>query len=494
MPMNINTNIAALSAQRNLSHSQKSLSNSMERLSSGLRINSAKDDAAGLAISSRFSAQIKGMNQAARNANDGISMTMTAEGAMGQLTNNLQRMRDLAVQSANGSYNDSDRASFQNEAKQMIEEINRVAGNTQFNGTNLLDGTFNTTLQAGTNTTISMEIGNMSAAALGENTLATGGSISQAVAGTTNTVTAQTVTVTGHEGNAAVAVDSGDSAKTIAEGVNAVSARTGVRATAETTATLSNVSTGKVEFTLQGANDQAVTISSEVTDANDLTGIAAAINAQSSTTNILAQADDKGNLTLTESKGNDIRIGNATAGTGLATAKVVGTDRFDQKTGERLGPGTSAGFGDSSAQSPHTTTVGGSVRFSADASFSVAVDGAGSVLENQSQQSLTVAVAGIDLSTAEGSAAAIDAIDSAISNIAKNRAELGSVQNRFSLAIASQQDLSTNLTAARSRIQDTDFAMETATMTRSQILQQAGTALLSQANSAPQQVLSLLRG
>lgn len=489
MPMNINNNITALQAQRNFSKSQEALSKSMERLSSGLRINSAKDDAAGLAISSRFSAQIKGMNQAIRNANDASSMTMTADGAMDEITSNLQRIRDLAVQSANASYSDSDRGSMQSEAQQLIQEINRVAGNTQFNGTNLLDGTFQKSFQINPNSdvNVTINIGDMSASALGNNTLVTGGTISQANTGTSNAVTSQTLTVTGNQGNAEVAVGAGDSAKTIAENVNAVSAQTGVRSTAETTATISNVSAGKVEFSLKGANNQAVTISAEVEAPSNLSAIAVEINARSSTTNITAKADDKGNLTLTELAGNDIQIGNTTAGTGLATATVRGGDRIN--SGIATGP-----IGDGSSQAPQTVTVGGSLRLFSNESFSVATDSEGSLLTDKTQQSLLNSVADIDLGTVEGSEKAISTIDAAIDNILKNRGNLGSTQHRFDAAISNLLNVSENYTAARSRIQDTDFAVETASLTRSQILQQSGTAMLAQANSAPQQVLSLLRG
>ncbi|MDO9453167.1 MAG: flagellin [Stagnimonas sp.] len=373
----INTNVASLNAQRNLSASQNDLNTSLQRLSSGLRINSAKDDAAGLAIASRFTSQIKGLDVASRNANDGISLAQTAEGALGEVTNNLQRIRELAVQSRNATNSDSDRASLNTEAQQLKAEIDRVASTTSFNGKKLLDGSFtNQAFQVGANAgeTINVSaIVDASSANLGTYNRAevTG------VAATTFTAIADGgVTINGTSvGAIAVATSASERAGGFRDAVNSVSDTTGVYAINETATTTTLVSTGNI--VLAGASATAA-----------LVGIA--------------------------------------AGTTTSTA--------------------STGF------------------------------------------------ASLDLSTTGGADTALSSIDAALSAVNTTRANLGAIQNRFSSVVANIATQSENLSASRSRIQDADFAKETAALTRGQILQQAGTAMLSQANSAPQGVLALLRG
>ena len=501
MSLVINSNLASISAQRSNNDVQYSLNKTMERIASGLRINSAQDDVAGMAIASRMSGQIRGMNQAMRNVNDGISITQTASGSLEEMTMDLSRIRELAIQSANGTYSNADRAAIQKEALALTDELKRVGSTTEFNGIKLLDGSMKgRTFQIGADQsqTVDLTIDNLEASSLGKAVMDSTGatnSISQAVAGTTNNVTAQTLTASGTIGEAKVAVTAGDSAKKIAEGFNAVSSQTGINASATTTATISGVTAGRVEFTLQGANTEAITISSNVDDTSDLSAIADAVNAQSGSTNITASADKNGNLVLTDTTGNDIKISNTTADTGLATATVRGGDFTDQKTGESVGSGEATGpFGNSSHQSSSTITVGGSVRLSSTTAFSVGTDGDNTVVATPQTQSRISAVTGIDLGTAEGAQEAVGTVDAAMMTLAKARENLGAMQNRFGSAINNLQSIQTNLTDARSRIQDTDFAAEVAQMTRGQILQQSGVALLSQANQVPQQVLSLLRG
>jgi len=251
----INTNISSLNSQRNLTASQSSLATSLQRLSSGLRINSAKDDAAGLAISDRMTSQINGLNQAARNANDGISMTQTAEGGLATATDLLQRMRTLAVQAANGTNSASDRASLQEEVGQLQQELNRVANTTQFNGQNVLDGSLsNAQFQVGANAnqTINFSIGNTQASAIGNNAIKSDGTSTAAAAGTVagtiraNTTALQTFTVQGNGTTSTYAAAAGASAYAIAQGINAASGSTGVSATATTTATLSAFTAGSL--------------------------------------------------------------------------------------------------------------------------------------------------------------------------------------------------------------------------------------------------------
>ena len=380
MPQVINTNISSLNAQRNLNMSQNALAVSLQRLSSGLRINSAKDDAAGLAISQRFTAQINGLNQAARNASDGISLAQTAEGALGEITNNLQRIRELAVQSRNATNSSTDRAALQTEAAQLRDEIQRVAASTSFNGVKLLDGSFtNATFQVGAN--------------VGE-----------------------TITVSGLV-NAQVAT----------LGTSNVAQVTGAAATAFTAITAG-------DLTINGTSVGG--IAADTNAANRAASIAAAVNSISATTNVYATVLNSTQVTLTNSSGGNVVIGLA----GTATTATTGL------TAATTTPTTVTGF------------------------------------------------AALDISSVAGADTAMTQMDAALSAVNTARATLGAVQNRFSSTVANLQTQAENLSASRSRILDADFAAETANLTRAQILQQAGTAMLAQANAQPNNVLALLRG
>ncbi|TFW29263.1 flagellin [Massilia arenosa] len=500
MASTINTNIASLNAQRNLTSSQSALSTSMQRLSSGLRINSAKDDAAGLAISERFTSQIKGLNQAVRNANDGISLAQTAEGGLSTASDILQRVRELAVQSANGTNSSSDRASLQGETLQLTQELNRVANTTQFNGQNVLDGTLtNSQFQVGANAnqTISVGIASAKASDIGNNTVSSNidaasttnmgvAVVGADLASVSNQFAQQTLTISGNGVSKTTSqLAAGSSAKQVAEAVNGLTSQTGVTATAKTTATIANVAAGAVSFKLSGANSSAVTISATVSDTNNLSSVAQAINAQSGTTNITATADSQGKLTLTDASGNDIKLENlgTDAAVGFGTATVTGSSGAASAA---LGAAGGGGAG---------AVVGGTVSFDSAQGFTVGSDDAtNTLMTSQNEGSKLSAVSGIDISTVDGANKALATIDAALTSINNNRASLGAVQNRFASTISNLQTTSENLNAARSRIQDTDFAAETANMTRGQILQQAGTAILAQANSLPNNVLSLLRG
>ncbi|MBF8177162.1 MAG: flagellin [Burkholderiaceae bacterium] len=499
----INTNISSLNSQRNLTASQSSLATSLQRLSSGLRINSAKDDAAGLAISDRMTSQINGLNQAARNANDGISMTQTAEGGLATATDLLQRMRTLAVQSANGTNSASDRASLQEEVGQLQQELNRVANTTQFNGQNVLDGSLsNAQFQVGANAnqTINFSIGNTQASAIGNNAIKSNGTSTAATAGTVagtigaNSTAVQTFTVQGNGTTSTYAAAVGASAYAIAKGVNAASGSTGVTATATTTATLSAFTAGSQSFTIQGApkadgSANPVTVTATMATATDVGGLAAAINAQSGVTGINAIADTStGKISLTQAQGYDIGV------TNNLTANNTTTLTGASGAGVALvrGAANAAAAGDSA-------TVGGSLAFNSSGSFTVGTSAAGTVLAAAANSSALSSVASIDITTLtngipSGANDALQVIDSALANISSSRASLGALQNRFTSVVSSLSTTSENLSAARSRILDADFASETANLTRGQILQQAGTAMLAQANSLPNGVLALLRG
>jgi flagellin len=301
MASTINTNIQSLTAQRNLSASQASLTTSMQRLSSGLRINSAKDDAAGLAISDRMTSQIRGLNQASRNANDGISLAQVAEGALGSTSSNLQRIRELAVQAANGTNSASDRLALQQEVLQLTTEIARVGNQTEFNGLKLLDGSYTTQqfqVGANANQTIGVSVTSARAIDMGNNLVnsqATSPSMATAAVGASlggavNGFLAQTLTLAGNGTvntiPATGTLAAGSSAKTVATAINAFTALSGVTAIATTKATISNVTTGSVQFQLTGANSTPIVVSATVNNASDLSPLAQAINAQSGTTGI----------------------------------------------------------------------------------------------------------------------------------------------------------------------------------------------------------------
>ncbi len=501
MALSINTNVMSLNAQRNLGKSQSALSQSMTRLSSGLRINSAKDDAAGLAISDRMTSQIRGLNQAARNANDGISLAQTAEGAMQESTNILQRMRELSVQSANASNSVADRDALQAEVNQLQQEMDRISGTTTFNGLNILDGSFtNSKFQVGANAneTISVSIGSMNTVDLGRyaiegNTAATAtgaGAATTAAADNSggNGIATQTLSVAGYKGSKDVAVTADDTAQTVAQAVNDVSADTGVEALAKTSADVTVSDAGTISFDIGTTDSNMQTISANITDATDLTSMVKAINDVSGTTGITAEVTTAG-MKLSQADGKDIQILDAVNSTGAGTTMSV--------TG--LSGAAASLDTDSAGTGNDSTSVAGVVEFTSRSSFSVsssvAVD-AGSVVSGAAAGDIVSAQAetvnAIDISTADGAQKAIDVIDKALGTIDAERGDLGAIQNRFESTIANLQNISENISAARSRILDADIAQETSEMTKQNILQQAGVSILAQANQAPQLALSLL--
>ena len=486
----INTNVASLNSQRNLSTSQASLNTSIQRLSSGLRINSAKDDAAGLAISDRMNSQIRGMNQATRNANDGVSMAQTAEGALSSSGDILQRIRELAVQSSNSSNSAGDRKALQTEVTQLTSELNRIAGTTEFNGQKLLDGTMGTAnFQVGANAgqLISMTGSNFTTSTYGNNRL-DGVASPVAATGATNGVTAGTLTINGSTGSKDVNVASNASAKDVAALINGKSGDTGVTAEAKTQAFVDG--TVGQSYTVDVISDNktdkvTVSFKLESDDANGWASAVSAFNAQSAKTGVTASYDSAlGGLKLTNSSGENINLKNTSAGTGLTAA---GYDAA----------GTAATASQAlTAAGAQEVTVAGKLTMDSEQSFSV-VDGSGFDLANAGAgagASKLESVAKLDISTFDGAQKAIKTADAALGLVNSQRAQYGALQSRFESAISNLQSSTENLSASRSRIVDTDFAAETAKMTRGQILQQAGTSMLAQANSLPNGVLSLLRG
>lgn len=495
MALTVNTNIASLNTQRNLSSSSNALSTSLQRLSTGSRINSAKDDAAGLQISNRLTSQINGLGVAVRNANDGISLAQTAEGAMQQSTNILQRMRDLSLQSANGSNSVTERQALNQEVGQLKEELDRIASTTTFGGRSLLDGSFaNVDFQVGAqaNETIGFSIGSAESAKLGSNQYTDNGSIAGTrVTGATNSMTAVAATAnftisdaTGATG--AIAYAANATSKDIADAINTATAAAGVGVTA----TVKNELTlSKFTNDLQGGtldlkiNGKDVKLNNF--NGNDLTALKNQIN--SSDAGVTASFGTKSDGSIDTTKivlaGND-DIAIAASGTQAdgTTSIGAGALTFDLA----INGGTAAAVDGTAA------IVVGKVELNGVRDFAFA--NASAELFGATGGSSTVkSVSEINISTAAGAQDAVGVIDAALKSIDVQRADLGAVQNRFENTIANLQNIGENVSAARGRIQDTDFAAETANLSKNQILQQAGTAILAQANQLPQAVLSLLR-
>ncbi len=631
MPSFINTNISSLNAQRNLNTSQSALQTSLQRLSSGLRINGAKDDAAGLAISNRMTSQINGNTQAARNANDGISLAQTAEGDLNQIGTNLQRMRDLAIQSANGTNSVSDRAALNSELQSLGAEIDRVAQNSSFNGVKLLDGTFTAqNFQVGAGGTVNDQIAINSISSARTAALGSAGTTSTATkVGTSVTaaLAAGDLTLNGQQVGASSAGIGGGlstaSATQVAVAINAVSSTSGVTATANSNSVTGSAATAFTAITASTFSINGIDIGAVAaggTAAGQGANIAAAVNQASSQTGVTASANaTTGALTLTAADGRDIKVtlnstnapatalsaqktaflgltglattnfgvtGTSTALSGTYTAGVsaTATDLYKitvdgisvtsrvataagssaanvdtdfaafaaANTGYRVAGTIAAGnltvtkldgtavatntaFTDSTGLAAATgaiTTSGGAlfggavptvaagiagitttrtagagdtsnhgtVTLTSTGTNGIVVGGASSTNAGLTtgQTVATVvssvsSVSAIDISTAAGAISSLSVLDGALVTINATRASLGAYQNRFASVVSSLQTTTENLTASRSRIVDTDFAAETASLSRNQILQQAGTAMLAQANQIPNGVLALLR-
>jgi len=488
----ISTNYASLQAQYNLSKSQGSLNTSLERLSSGLRINTAADDAAGLAISDRMTAQINGLTQAGRNANDGISLAQTADGALSSVSDNLQRIRQLAVQSANSTNSAGDRASLNSEAQSLLGEIQRVSGTTQFNGLNLLDGSFSgAQFQVGANANQTIGV-SLQGATL--NTLGSYGGTSTLSGGVSTALTAaNTISINGTKIGASVAGPLGSTdgqgastAFSVAAAINAQTSNTGVSATATTTVNGGTTASAPSAFGALNSGDllinghQVGAIAAGTDAVSQGANVSAAINAISAQSGVTASYDNTtGAVTLTAADGRDVNVAYSASATSAAA--------------------TETGLGSFSTTG---TTYHGELTLTSSAAFSLADAGTATTsvglanvgLDSANFSATQTNLTKVDLSTASGANSALSVLDAAISQVDSQRATLGATQNRFQSTISNLQQTSTNLSSARSRIRDTDFAAETANLSQAQILQQAGTAMLTQANSLPNSVLSLLKG
>ena len=489
MSLILNTNIASLNAQNNLSGSQAQLSQSLQRLSSGLRINSAADDAAGLAISQQFTTQINGTNQAVSNANDAVSEAQTTAGALNTIVNNLQSIRTLAVESANGSNSASDRQALDNQVQQQIAEITQIAQQTTFNGLNVLNGSSgNTTYQVGANVgntiTINLATG-VGANQIGETATAVGTALGTSANGiaTTGATGALTVQVgstqavsVGASSNYATAVawQDGTSAYAKAAAFNAAGA-SGLTATANNTVTDAGfTAVGGTATGTYGLSINGVAVFGNVTVGGGITtsAVAAQINQVSTQDGGVTAAVVGGTLTLTAADGSNITLAQTLAG------------------------GATGGLAITAA--PGGTTYRGAVSLTAGAQIAVAGSSAADLLAVGLTATTTSLSANSTLSqqnvqTVAGANKTIESVDSALATVSAFQSQLGAIQNRFTAAVGNLQSTAQNLTQSRSTIQDADFAAETANLTQAQVLEQAGISVLAQANQQPQLILKLLQ-
>lgn len=491
MPQIINTNIASLNAQRNLNTSQTAMATALQRLSSGLRINSAKDDAAGLAISERFSTQIRGLNQATRNANDGISLAQTGEGALAEMTQNMQRIRELAVQSANATNSASDRAALNLEVQQRLAEIDRVANQTSFNGRKILDGSFgNALFQVGANVGETIEVAlatSMRQASIGAVASAATGNIQTVIDGTP----AVPATATMGAFTTATASASDQTFTLTVDGVDVIDVTS--------TAGDLTVTAAEIDTALADTDVQAALTAAGIT----FTGTAAGASL------VFSQADGT-NFTVAITSTYATTPGVFASGMGATTngvAAVAGTPVVvNNDFGITVGD-TTYNVANGTYTTAQSLVDAVNMALGGNASATLA-SGVMTIYANE-DITFTGATAtttlGLADATATGSLASVTVlslaasndtirrIDSALTTVSTLRSTFGAIQNRFESAITNLQATTENLTASRSRIQDADFASETAALTRAQILQQAGIAMLSQANALPNNVLSLLR-
>jgi flagellin len=467
MSLVLNTNIDSLVAQDALTASGQTLSTALQQLSSGLRVNTAADDAAGYAIAQGMTSQINGLDQAARNANDGVSLTQTASGALSEITNDLQTMRDLAVESLNATNSTTDRQDLNTQYQQLVADINSVASTTQFNGVNLLDGSFNgATFQIGANAgqTITVAaVASAKAANLGQQYTA---SVTSGALTGTNNVNEAALTINGTAiGASTVAADAYTLSSAInAAGIAGVTATAAANSVAGTTysgtaahsgtITINGVATGTITATGVQATDVAATVN--------------AINAISAATGVTA----------------------TNAGTTVTLSNTTGANIAVAYTGSLVAADTGVG-----AAGTHTSTY--TVNYAGVSGGSLVIGGtvtnSGLTAATNNVALSGTAVSNTDVLTVNDSNVVLASVTAALQQLATTSAQLGAYQNRFQAAITGINTTSTNLTAAKSAIVDTDYAAATSTLSQAQILQQAGTAMVAQANTIPQNILTLLQ-
>ncbi|WP_395605340.1 flagellin [Pseudomonas sp. B16120] len=576
MALSVNTNITSLGVQKNLNKASDALSQSMNRLSSGLKINSAKDDAAGMQIANRLNNQVKGLNVAIANANNGVSIAQTAEGAMQESTNTLQRLRELALQAANGDKSDADRVSLQQEFTAKVGELNRIASTTTFGGRNLLDGSFsNVAFQIGANAneTISFGMTDISSTALKGNykeaavdgtamtglaATATGTNIGTkaSISGTplaAGTLTTDKININGVD----IALTTADTTSALDAGVaaaaeiNKQTAKTGVSATADATSGKLTLNS-KSSFTIADASGSAgaldklgvtppaagAPVAAVAIDKTTVLGTAGSITVNGSAvtwddtktvTEIMdlvkakagadATAEFKdGRIVLTSGEGKDIKLANTTSGSlsqlglsaGTSQAKLTADTSIDVNGVEvKFKKGDTADAVVASINSASTgvqasKNADGTLNLFADKDITIKDGSAGTGLKalgledvatagTKTAVTMETSVSDLSILSAASSQQAIQALDDAMQQIDSQRSQLGAVQNRFASTVANLQSISQNSSAAKGRVEDADFASEAAELTKQQTLQQASTAILSQANQLPSSVLKLLQ-
>ncbi|KAB1509886.1 flagellin [Photobacterium damselae] len=514
MAITINTNVTAMTAQRNLNSASNSVADSMAKLSSGLRINSAKDDAAGLQISNRLTNQSNGLNVAVRNANDGVSMAQTAEGAMQESSKIMERMRELALQSANGSNSDKDREAMQKEMGQLQEEMNRIADTTSFGGQNLLDGSFGEKsfqIGANSNETQSLGLMDVSSHALGRDykNLNAGPNNVEVLGGTSTGDSSFSLNINGE--NQTIAISKDMKAEDLQNKINNISGVSDVNVSEieskEAVASEAAVSglaidgDGTITFKIDNSDEadgsDEKTISLVAADLTDKSTLEAKLNAAGMTNVTLTANDDGKGFAIERADGKDVAIKHIKddgAGTG-ATANIsvngdAATAVGDTEATATADAGSEAEAGgfnlDFSAMKLETSIT--SISYST-TKIDNSTDAADMAIGTETT---TESVASLDLSTQEGAQNAIDVLDSAMEQIDSKRAEIGAFQNRMNHTMSNLVNINENVAASNSRIKDVDFASETVNMTKGQILQQAGTSILAQAKQIPQSALSLL--
>ncbi|KRP75125.1 flagellin [Pseudomonas paralactis] len=573
MALSVNTNITSLGVQKNLNKASDALSQSMNRLSSGLKINSAKDDAAGMQIANRLNNQVKGLNVAIANANNGVSIAQTAEGAMQESTNTLQRLRELALQAANGDKSDADRVSLQQEFTAKVGELNRIASTTTFGGRNLLDGSFNNVafqIGANANETISFGMTDISSTALkgnykeaavdgaamkglaatatgsvlGDKASKTGTAATAIVAGDAFTINGVTINLTAAAagaagGTSAVAdinaktAETGVTASTDAAGVVTLSSKSDITlALAGGTATdglaklglgapgttAAVATTGASAMGAAGAvsvNGNAVTWTNTDTLTSVLTKLTTAAGGAA---NGASATFADGRVKLTSGDGADIKLANTTSGSlsqlglsaGTTQAKLTADTSIDVNGVEvKFKKGDTsdaivASINSASTGVQASKNADGTLNLFADKDITIKDGSAGTGLAalgltavaaagTKSAVTMETSVSDLSILTAASSQQAIQALDDAMQQIDSQRSQLGAVQNRFASTVANLQSISQNSSAAKGRVEDADFASEAAELTKQQTLQQASTAILSQANQLPSSVLKLLQ-
>lgn len=475
MALSIVNNALSINAQRNLDKTGQAFAKSLERLSSGLRINRSGDDAAGLAISEGLRSQIRGLSQATRNSNDAISLVSTAEGAIGESTSLLQRLRELAVQAASDTNSTSNRNAIQNEVSSLVSEIDRISTTVEFNGTKLLDGTFTAKqIQVGAfaNQTLSVNFFSLRTNTLGQVAESTGTAVTAALSSGDLTLNGVAVGATTSDGVSTIGANG--SAIALAAAINAVSGSSNVSAQAQAavrTASNSAVGATTIDGTTNTLTINGVNIGAVTAIANDAdSALRNKINAASNSTGVVASLNSSNQLVLTAADGRNIEIdttGSIADNLGLAAADGDVTN----------------------------DTTRGTLKLTSDSAFAVAGAAPAAAGFSATTVSLdaTTALNSISVTTRTAATTAIQRIDAALRQLSTNRAQIGATTNRLESTVSSLQIAVENLTSSESRIRDADFAAETAALTRNQILQQAGVAILSQANASPQLALSLLK-